>query len=666
MKRLAVLLILLFLVGSAAAVTESYVSQYPPAFNDTYVNSTTVFNISRMAYIAMNSSTSLTGVIDTNGWMAAEGGATTNQKFNIDLGAEHTISRIYYQNFHHIGVITDRGVKNFTLWASNSEGAFLNLTYTNSTGWTQLTTSVSNFSQHVGTNTSDPQYFNVTPNGTHQYYSFRFADNFGGSSMGLRRLELQSAISWEYDTAGSYTWQCPENVTEVITQMVGGGGGGRGPSATGYNYWFGWGGSHGEYQSFSHIAVTPGENYTIIVGAQGAASLAGSSSSAFGDSVAGGAPGTVGDMIAHDGGDGDTGYINSERYAANGTDAGSFFGGISGLGFGAGGGGSAADYTLYGAAGAGAGGYVMIYDSGAGVPFNVPEFSATPVTGIAGTLVRFTDESTINDEGNLSYLWDFGDGDTTATIGDVQHVFQYIGSYDVSLTITSDGGTVSEEKEAYINLIAAELRMNTYSPRTVAFTILDLNSVPVTDAVVNASISSSTFPNGYQDLIDFYGMTESAAISALNTVSVMEGTTDSTGGVVFTMLSSAKYVINITSNGTVYSQSIYPQDPTYTIRITSSGYDAPFTGVNATDYASTTRLTFSEPNMSYITLGIDFQDLSGKTDHLQFFIKTVANDTVVYSYSQNVTGTERIVINKTYLNIRGEQWSWHYDAHRTV
>ena len=666
MKRLAALLVLLFLVGSVGAVTESYVSQYPPANNGTYVNAsdTETSPSVHFPWYATDASLSLTGSHHNTSWMAH---ASNLQRFSVDLGAAHLINRIYYENMHDSGTGTNVGIKNFTFWGSNSSESFSELSYDNDTGWVQITTNDNQLKEHVEADTADPQYINLTSTVLYRYYSLKGVNNWGTpTGLGFRRIELQSSVSWEYTTPGSYTWTCPEDVVEVITQNVGGGGGGYDPVPTGYNYWYGLGGHEGEYQTFSGIDVVPGENYTIVVGANGAANFAGSPSSAFGHSVAGGAAGTQGDMVVHVGGDGDTGYIDSIRYAINGTGYDGYAGGLGGLGRGAGGGGAGVNYGGGGSAGAGAGGYLMIYNAGAGVDFNLPDFSATPLIGVAGTLVQFTDLSTINDATNLTYLWDFGDGDTSSAVGDISHVFAYVGSYTISLSISSDDGTVEEVKEAYINLIAAELRMNTYSPRSVAFTILDINSVPVVGATVNASIDSSTFPNGYQDLIDFFGMTESAAISALNTVSVMEGITDSTGGIVFTMLSSAKYTINITSNATVYSQTIYPSDLTYTIRITSSGYDAPFTGVNATDYASTTRLTFSEPNMSFITMGLDYRDMSGATDYLQFFIETTANSTVIYSYEQAVTGTERIVINRTYPNVRAQQFRWYYDAHREV
>jgi PKD repeat protein/N-acetylneuraminic acid mutarotase len=51
--------------------------------------------------------------------------------------------------------------------------------------------------------------------------------------------------------------------------------------------------------------------------------------------------------------------------------------------------------------------------------------------------------------GNLSYLWDFGDGDSS-TIPDPQHTYTNPGTYNVSLTTSGAGGDDIETKDDYI------------------------------------------------------------------------------------------------------------------------------------------------------------------------------------------------------------------------
>jgi hypothetical protein len=83
-------------------------------------------------------------------------------------------------------------------------------------------------------------------------------------------------------------------------------------------------------------------------------------------------------------------------------------------------------------------------------------FSYSPTNPGAGDTVYFTDESICYDSANNSYscsepnpdtgtyndyLWDFGDGETSTTRGDVTHVYSELGTYTVALSITDNVGT---------------------------------------------------------------------------------------------------------------------------------------------------------------------------------------------------------------------------------
>ncbi len=73
-------------------------------------------------------------------------------------------------------------------------------------------------------------------------------------------------------------------------------------------------------------------------------------------------------------------------------------------------------------------------------------FSADVTTGEAPMLVQFTDLSTIT---VYSYLWDFGDG-TTSNEQNPQYLYNDPGVYHVSLSIETDYGLISNQREAYI------------------------------------------------------------------------------------------------------------------------------------------------------------------------------------------------------------------------
>ncbi len=171
-----------------------YQSIYPPAQSDTYVKATTKYNTSYWPYYATDPKKSLTGTHTGNSWVTTSGNVT-NQRFHIDLGSAKLISRIYYENNHSEGDYTDRGVKNFTFWGSNSATAFAELTYGTDTDWTQITTSPTQGVEHVALDQADPHYVYVTLSGAYRYYAFKFADNWGAVTfMGVRRIELQEMV----------------------------------------------------------------------------------------------------------------------------------------------------------------------------------------------------------------------------------------------------------------------------------------------------------------------------------------------------------------------------------------------------------------------------------------------------------------------------------------
>lgn len=164
-------------------------SVYPPAYNDTYVKANS-FSASYRPWLATDPSKSLIGAISANGWMHNVSG---NIRFHIDLGGVKYIDNIYYENYHDSGVWTQRGVRNFTLWGSNDPADFADLVYDNDGNWVQLTTAQTSFDKHVSSNTIDPKYITITSPGYYRYYAFKFADNYGTTSTGLRRIELQES-----------------------------------------------------------------------------------------------------------------------------------------------------------------------------------------------------------------------------------------------------------------------------------------------------------------------------------------------------------------------------------------------------------------------------------------------------------------------------------------
>lgn len=172
--------------------TGTYVPQYPPAYNDTYVKATSSYTADFYPYFATNPANSVTGlVIQGNSWLVSP---PSPQRFHIDLGSAKVIERIYYENMHQAGDLSDRGVKTFTFWGSNDADAFAELTYGVDTNWTEIVPSQYTFDQHVALDQADPKYITVTNTTAYRYYAFKFADNWGSLGFtGVRRIVLQSA-----------------------------------------------------------------------------------------------------------------------------------------------------------------------------------------------------------------------------------------------------------------------------------------------------------------------------------------------------------------------------------------------------------------------------------------------------------------------------------------
>ena len=164
----------------------------------------------------------------------------------------------------------------------------------------------------------------------------------------------------EFTTPGTYSWECPENVTRVSVLVIGGGGGGdAGSDLVGV----GGGGGGGALAFRNNITVVPGQTYTIVVGDGGfgqntvsgttvQVSTAGNASSAFSCIAGGGGKGTRSEGGIGIGSTQASGGIISGIYDSG--QSGGTGGSIdtSAFGFRGPGGGGAAGYTGIGGAGA--------------------------------------------------------------------------------------------------------------------------------------------------------------------------------------------------------------------------------------------------------------------------------------------------------------------------
>lgn len=168
-----------------------------------------------------------------------------------------------------------------------------------------------------------------------------------------------------YTTPGTYTWVAPVGVTSVSVVCVGGGAG----QTTVNGEYSAYGGAGGGLGYKNNISVVPGQSYTVVVGAGGAADTSGGNSYFIGTSTVAGFRGALttggtytGDGGGNGGGGGLQGTYGGERGVGGGGGAGGYSGnggkggdmnipGDSGNGGGGGGGGG----REYGGAGGGGG-----------------------------------------------------------------------------------------------------------------------------------------------------------------------------------------------------------------------------------------------------------------------------------------------------------------------
>jgi gliding motility-associated-like protein len=119
-------------------------------------------------------------------------------------------------------------------------------------------------------------------------------------------------------------------------------------------------------------------------------------------------------------------------------------------------------------------------------PPPVVNFVASPTAGCPGTTVQFTDQSNLIVPGPGTYLWDFGNGNTSP-LQNPTETFYASGSYNISLFVTNDQGcTAFLTLGSYITIytppttnVAANNTFFCTIPATVNFTNTSTGTQPI-------------------------------------------------------------------------------------------------------------------------------------------------------------------------------------------
>jgi len=230
----------------------------------------------------------------------------------------------------------------------------------------------------------------------------------------------------------------------------------------------------------------------------------------------------------------------------------------------------------------------------------------------------------------------------------ISYVFDSDETHDVQLTKSTPGGS----------------KNTWYSPHQVRLEVWNSYGNKIEGIAINATANYSSMPDSW--ITNLYGIDPDVANNMLNKTLIMAASTGSDGAVVFTMHGSISYDVRMTNpvTHTEYFKQIMPKDEQYILRMPTSTVIPNLSG-NVYSNIGNTSLTFTEPNTSYVTMGLQYQDTSGTTSSLKFYVYFDNNKTVVYSSDLGNPGTNLVLANYTARNIRGIRYIWNYTAVRT-
>ena len=182
-----------YYVGISSPNFNSYISQFPINLSNDYVKATSQSvcgGTIQYAYNVLDSNKSLVGSSLNNSWIAE---SNTHQRLHIDLGEEKIITRIYYENGHDFGTLTENGVQYYNLYGSNDLSSFEELDFNIDDGWNVINCDSSKFLIHISQDVSDPKYIYTISPQSYRYFCFKFYDSYSNDGvMFLRKLELQT------------------------------------------------------------------------------------------------------------------------------------------------------------------------------------------------------------------------------------------------------------------------------------------------------------------------------------------------------------------------------------------------------------------------------------------------------------------------------------------
>ena len=205
-----------------------------------------------------------------------------------------------------------------------------------------------------------------------------------------------------------------------------------------------------------------------------------------------------------------------------------------------------------------------------------------------------------------------------------------------------------------------------YTPKQIELTVVSYDPAGV--VVKNASVTLAAVANTLQadsQLETLYGINPIAANQLMNGTLLMHGLSDSSGGIVFTILQSINYKATVIDprDGKTYIAMLYPGMDPYTIWIGTSPLAV---NTTANTYLNTTKLFVTQPDVANITMNMQYQNKLGTTTSVVFTVKYQNNLTTAYQTTIAGFGTSMVYANYTVPNVRGQGYFYLYNATRTT
>ncbi len=296
-----------------------------------------------------------------------------------------------------------------------------------------------------------------------------------------------------------------------------------------------------------------------------------------------------------------------------------------------------------------------------GVGQAVADFSADAPRGIAPHTVNFTNLSA---GGVSTFAWDFGDvNPATSSDADPSHTYSLPGLYTVSLTASGEGGSATETKVDYIEVIPAPVVVADFDADVVEGPVaLDVTFTDMSTSTESIRSHSWDFGDGEPGSTD-QNPTHTYATPGMYTVEL----TIESGGVIDTA-SKSEFVTVRKGSGNILAE--FEADPTAGFaplgvnfvdlsvgNVTEWAWDFGDAGTSAEQFPIHTYLTAGIFTVTLTVSGPDGADTEVKTN----LINVLSEGSPLVEFSADPTaGLAPLKVNFTDLS-SGDVTSWAWD-----